>query len=256
MPSRCSWRCPPPSLALPPSEVHVWRATLDLDPIELERMQATLTSDERARAARFRFSKDQQHFVAARGILRMILARYLNRAPAQFEFRYGPAGKPELAPGGDAEGLRFNLSHSRGLALYALTRGHEIGVDVEGVRADFAWEEIASRFFAPREVEALRLVPGPSRAEAFFHCWTRKEAFVKAGGKGLALPLDQFEVSLAPGEPARLLRTTGDPQEASQWSLQELEPAPGYLAAIAVRAPKWELKLWELSGFREPPMSD
>jgi len=127
--------------------------------------------------------------------------------------------------------------------------------DREGVRAHFAWEEIASRFFVPREVEALRLVPGPSGTEAFFHCRARKEALVKARGEGFSLPLDQFAVSLAPGEPARLLRITGDPQEASQWSLQELEPAPGYLAAIAVRAPKWELKLWELSGFREPAIS-
>ncbi len=251
MASRFSWRRPPRSLALPQREVHAWRAALDLDPTDLERAQATLTSDERARAARFRFPKDQQRFVAARGTLRAILARYVDCAPVQLEFRYGPSGKPELAPG-YADGLRFNLSHSQGLALYAITRYHEVGVDLEGVRANFAWEEVASRFFAPREVEALRLVPAPSRAEAFFNCWTRKEAFVKAQGEGLSLPLNQFEVSLAPGSPARLLGTTGDPQEASHWSIRELKPAVGYVAAIAVRAPRWELKLWEPSGFREP----
>jgi|SRR5208282_4898705 len=255
MASRLLWRHPPPSLALPPSEVHVWRANLDLDSVELERAQATLTSDERARAARFHFPKDQHCFIAARAALRTILARYIDRTPAQIEFCYGPSGKPELPPGSDTDGLCFNLSHSQGLALYAITRHCEIGVDLEGVRANFAWEEIASRFFAPREVEALRLVPSRSRAEAFFNCWTRKEAFVKARGEGLSFPLDQFEVSVAPGEPARLLRTMGDPQEASHWSIRELEPSAGYVAAIAVRALGWEIELWELSGFCEPTMS-
>jgi 4'-phosphopantetheinyl transferase len=253
--SRYSWLRGPDSLALPQNEVHVWRAALNSDPIDLERLRATLSADERTRAARFQFPKDQQHFVAARGTLRMILARYLDRAPDRFEFCYNPFGKPELAPGGDTGGLRFNLSHSQGLALYALTRDQEIGVDLEGVRADFEWEDIASRSFSPAEVEALRLVPAALRAEAFFNCWTRKEAFVKARGEGLSLPLDQFEVSVAPGEPARLLRTAGDLQEASQWSIRELEPAPGYSAAVAVRAPSWEFKLWELCGFRAPIIS-
>ena len=245
MASGFSWCRPPRSLALLQNEVHVWRANLGLDPIDLEPLRATLSSDERARAGRFHFPKDQQHFVAAHGSLRMILARYLDHAPAQLEFCYGPFGKPELAPGSNADGIRFNLSHSQGLALYAITRDYEIGVDLEGVRANLSWEDIARRYFAPGEVEALRLVPAPSRAAAFLSCWTRKEAFVKARGEGLSLPLDQFEVSVAPGEPARLLRTTGDPQEASQWSFQQLEPAPSFVAAVAVRAPRCEFRFWE-----------
>jgi len=252
MSSRSSWCCPPRPLALPEGEVHVWRAALNMAAIDLEGVQATLSSDERARASRFRFAKDHRHFVAARGTLRTILARYIDRAPSQIEFCYSQSGKPELAPGCDAKALRFNLSHSQGLALYAITRDHEIGVDLEGVRADFAWEEIASRYFAPGEVEALQLVPASSRAEAFFNCWTRKEALVKARGEGLSLPLDQFEVSLAPGEPARLLRTTGDPQEAEHWSICGLQPAAGYVAAVALRSSRCELKLWELPGFHEP----
>lgn len=245
MASAFSWRRPPRTLALPQNEVHVWRAKLDLGSIDLEHAEASLSSDERARAARFHFLKDQLRYVAARGTLRMIMARYIDRAPAQFEFCYGPFGKPELAPGHNPDGIRFNLSHSQGLALYAITRDHEIGVDLESVRANIAWEDIARRYFAPREVEALRSVPASSRAGAFLNCWTRKEAFVKARGEGLSLPLDQFEVSVAPGEPARLLRTTGDPQEASQWSFQQLEPAPGFVAAIAVRTARCEFKLWE-----------
>ena len=253
-----SWLPPPRSLTLPQNELHVWRATLDLAPIDLECLRATLSSDEQARAARFHFPEDQQHFVAAHGALRMILARYLNRAPAQIEFCYSPHGKPELAPPADAHALRFNLSHSQGLALYAITRDHEIGIDLEGVRASPDWEEIATRHFARREVEALRFVPAASRALAFLNCWTRKEAFVKARGEGLSLPLDQFEVSVAPGEPARLLSTSGDPLEAARWSIRELEPATGYIGAVAVRAlglelKLWELKLWEFAAFREPP---
>jgi 4'-phosphopantetheinyl transferase len=251
--SRFSWRRSPQSLALPAGEVHVWRSNLDLDPIELGCVQSNLSWDERARAARFHFPKDQRRFLAARGTLRTLLARYVDYAPAQFEFCYGPSGKPELEPGCNATGIRFNLSHAQGLALYAITRDRAIGVDLEQVQADVAWKEIASRFFAPREVEGLGLVPAPSGAEAFFNCWTRKEAFVKARGEGLSLPLNQFEVSLAPGEPARLLCTTGDPQEASNWSIQELEPAAGYIGAIAVRAQRYELKLWDVPGFREPP---
>jgi 4'-phosphopantetheinyl transferase len=246
MVSQIPWIRPPGSLALPHKEVHVWRANLDLDPIDLESLRATLSPDERARAARFHFPKDQQHFVAARGTLRTILARYLDHDPARLEFWYGPHGKPELAPGGDTDGLRFNLSHSQGLALYAFCRDRAIGVDLEKVRPYPDWEHIASRLFTLREVEALRLVPASSRDEAFLNCWTRKEAFVKARGGGLSLPLDRFEVSVNPGEPACLLSTAGDPEEAACWSIRDLEPAPGYVAAVAVRALKWEFKLWEL----------
>lgn len=245
MSSGFSWRRPPCSLALPPNEVHVWRANLGVNATDLERLRATLTADERARAERFHSPKDQQHYVAARGTLRVILARYLDRSPDQFEFSYGKFGKPELALGSEGGGLRFNLSHSQGLAVYAVTRYQDIGVDLEGMRANLAWDEIAGRFFAPREVEALRLIPPPLRAVAFLNCWTRKEAFMKARGQGLSLPPDQFEVSVGPGEPARLLRTTGGPQETSQWSLQDLEPAPGFVAAVAVRVVGCEFRLWE-----------
>ena len=239
-----SWLPPPRSLNLPPGEVHVWRAALDLEPAALESAQATLAAEERDRAARFHFARDRQRFIAARANLRAILARYLHREPAQFEFVTSPSGKPELAPGGEAYGLRFNVSHAQGLALYAITRHHPIGVDLERVRLDFAWEEIAERFFAPGELAALRSVPAALQCEAFFHGWARKEAFVKATGEGLSLPLDRFEVSLIPGEPARLLRTAGDPLEASRWRIQELEPAPGYVGAVAARAQEWALKLW------------
>jgi len=205
----------------------------------------TLTLDERARARRFRFPRDRDRFIVARGVLRAILGRYLGVDPGRLRFRYSPYGKPALAGPFEDEGIRFNLAHSQGIALYAVSRGREVGIDVEYVRADLADERIAERFFSPREVATLRAVPAEQRREAFFHCWTRKEAYVKARGEGLSLPLDQFDVSLAPGEPAALLSTPGDPPEVTRWSLQALNPGPGYVAALAVEGNGWRLRCWQ-----------
>ena len=160
-------------------------------------------------------------------------------------FVYGPHGKPELASDGGETGLRFNVSHSHGLALYAITRHREIGVDVERIRPEVASETIAEHFFSPREVAVLRALPATLQATAFFACWTRKEAYIKARGDGLSLPLDQFAVSLAPGEPAALLYTAWDAQEAARWALHDLASGPGYRAAVAVTGHDWQLTCWE-----------
>jgi 4'-phosphopantetheinyl transferase len=148
-------------------------------------------------------------------------------------FAYGPKGKPDLAPGSAVGGIRFNVAHAGGLALVAVTRGREVGVDLEQVR-DVDVEGIAERFFSAREVAALRRLPPAIRAEAFFRCWTRKEAYVKATGDGLSAGLEQFDVSLLPGDPAAMLAHRGDPSEVGRWSLRDLAPAPGYVGALAV----------------------
>ena len=205
----------------------------------------TLTADECQRAERYVFAKDRTHFVVARGLLRVLLGRYLGQDPPHLRFIYGPHGKPALATDTGGGALRFNVSHSHGLALYAITRGREVGVDVERIRPEVAQEKIAERFFSPREVTLLRALPAQLQATAFFACWTRKEAYIKAKGEGLALPLDQFDVSLVPGEPAVLLRAAWDPQEAARWSLQDLAPAPGYRAAVAVAGHDWRLTCWD-----------
>jgi 4'-phosphopantetheinyl transferase len=237
-------------LTLRRDEVHVWRAELALDPADFIKLQETLAPDERERAARFRFLKDRQRFIAARGVLREVLARYLNQDPARLEFCYGPSGKPTLAAGMGAGELRFNLSHSHGLALYAITRRREIGVDLEYVRPQLAEEQIAERFFSRHEVEALRALPASIQPEAFFHCWTRKEAYIKARGEGLAVPLDSFDVSLAPGEPPALLSVRSDPREAARWSLETLSPGSGYVGAVAAEGSDWSIRLWRW----EPPV--
>ena len=144
-----------------------------------------------------------------------------------------------------AEGLCFNLSHSHGIALYAITCGREIGIDIEYFRPDVEVEKLAERFFSPREAAVLRALPEHLRKEGFFNCWTRKEAYIKAEGKGMSIPLSAFDVSLTPGEPAALLRTESHPQETSRWSLQALSPEPGYTAALAVKGHDWELKCWQ-----------
>ena len=239
------WRFPLETLVLGYDEVHVWRATLDRDPSQILSFLHNLAADERARAERYYFDRDREHFIVARGVLRAILGRTLNRAPESLSFCYGSHGKPALAGESDGATIRFNVSHSHGIALYAVTRGRELGVDLEHIRFDLEVAEIAERFFSRREIAMLRTLPTELQCQAFFHCWTRKEAYIKARGEGLSLPLDQFDVSLIPGEPAALLGTHPDPSEASRWSVQELFPAPGYAAALAVRAHGLRLTCWQ-----------
>lgn len=231
--------------SLTPGDVHVWRAGLDLDAPELERLRKILAPDELARAGRFHFEKDRRHFIASRGILREILARYLICGAERLKFRYSPYGKPRLAPETRGDGLYFNLSHSHDLALYAISRFPEIGVDIELVRGDFPCRELAQRFFSPSEINALHSLPESARRLAFFSCWTRKEAFSKAQGKGLSIPLDEFAVSIGPGEPASLLQAESDSVEVSGWVLKEIFPAQEYIAAVAVKAPHCQIRCWQ-----------
>jgi len=239
------WRSPPETLVLGCDEVHVWRATLDQTPSQIQSFLHNLAADEQARAERFYFEKDREHFIAARGVLRAILGGYLNRPPECLSFCYNSHGKPALAGESDGDAIRFSVSHSYGVALYAVTRGREVGIDIERIRFDLEVAEIAERFFSRREVAMLRTLPSEVQRQAFFRCWTRKEAYIKARGEGLSLPLDQFDVSLAPGEPAAVLGTQPDPSEASRWSLQELAAGPGYEAALAVEGQDWRLSCWQ-----------
>jgi 4'-phosphopantetheinyl transferase len=228
-------------------DVHVWRVSLDQSLAIVERFFQLLSVDEQARAARFHFERDRQHFIVARGCLRTILARYLEIAPRKIQFTYSRYGKPELSTStSQAKPLNFNLAHSGGFAIYALTEVGEIGVDLEHVRPEFAGDEIARRFFSLDEVACLTKLPANVRHEAFFNCWTRKEAFIKAKGIGLSLPLDQFDVTLTPGEPAALLRTRWDENEAARWSLKAIDLGPGYVAALALAARDWELTFFEV----------
>ncbi len=233
------WFPAPVGLKLGPDDVHLWRASLDCDRPVLSRLENTLSSDETARANRFVFSPDRNHFVAARGILRELLGAYLMLPPAELKFRYGSYGKPALDTNASDSVLQFNLSHSDGLAFYAFSLGRRLGVDVEQIRPQLAGEDIAKRYFAAREVAELLALPTDVRPQGFFLCWTRKEAYVKAHGAGLSLPLDRFTVSLTPGCAAEL-----QAEDRDQWSIHSVEPAPGYVAAVVAEGKKWQSSCW------------
>ena len=225
--------------------MHVWRAALDYNPSQIDSLLYTLAEDEQARAGQFYFPIDRERFIVAHGVLREILGFYLKRAARCVSFRYGPHAKPALACESGGNVIHFNMSHSHGVALYAVTRGREVGIDLEFIREGLEVEQLAERFFSQYEIATLRALPVNLRKYAFFVCWTRKEAYIKARGQGLSLPLDQFDVSLIPGEPAALLRTQADPDEALRWSLRELSIGPGYVSALAAGGHGWSLSCWQ-----------
>lgn len=226
-------------LELSADVVNLWRTWLDLPADDCARFFQTLSNDERERAEHFHFPSDRIRFVVGRGFLRALLARYVDIPPGDLCFRYGRFGKPVLAAA-EPQGIQFNVSHSHGLAVYAVTRQRAVGIDVEYIRHIPDMEQVAERFFAASEVVALRSVAREKLAEAFFNCWTRKEAMVKACGDGLTMPLDSFTVSLAPGEPARLLSSGSNGLAASCWQLEKLNLAPGYVGALAVEGTGWQ----------------
>jgi 4'-phosphopantetheinyl transferase len=232
---------------LAPGVVHVWYLPLDLAAEQVEALYASLSDDERERAARYHFERHRRRFITCRGQVRGILARYVNGEPANLRFRYGPRGKPALGAGASDAALEFNVSNSEEVALLAVALDRELGVDVEHVREPRDFEALARQFFARSEVEQLRSLPEDQRREAFFHCWTRKEAVLKAVGTGLAFPLDKVVVTLAPGDPARLVAYDDDPAGATQWWLAGLAPRSGYVGALAARGSPLEVQCWRSS---------
>ncbi|MEZ4701170.1 MAG: 4'-phosphopantetheinyl transferase superfamily protein [Rhodothermales bacterium] len=238
------WRRPPASLTLAAQEIHVWRALLHQRPEDIALLESVLSMDERAKAGRYKFDHNRNDYIVARGVLRHILGAYVDRRPESLQFYYSPYGKPALNAEIDGQKLSFNVSHSGGYALYAIARGREIGIDVERVRPEAAQDGVAERFFSPREVATLRGLPSHAQPLAFFNCWTRKEAYIKARGEGLSLPLNQFDVSLTPGEPARLLQSRVDPEDPARWTLQAIPFEHGYVAAVAAEGNDWKLTYW------------
>lgn len=233
------------SLELDSDDIHVWFAKLDDRPVGS--LGVYLSPDEAARAHRFRFEKDRNHFTLARGLLRRILACYLDSEPSEFRFSYGEQGKPALSSRSDQQTIKFNLAHSHGMAVYAFSRNRELGVDLEFMRDERADEAIAERFFSAREVVDLKSLPCELRKQAFFNCWTRKEAYIKARGEGLSMALNEFDVSLKPGEPAALLKNHRNDGEVSRWSMQSLPIAKGYAAALVVEGYDWKLNTFSVS---------
>ena len=200
--------------------------------------ESLLGKEELERAARFRFEQDRHRYIYGRGLLRELAAAYLGTKPNALHFLHASGGKPSLAPDAAGRQLGFNLSHSGARLLLGFGWNRQIGVDVELVRHDVETRQIGERYFSQEEQKALFSLTPAAQIPAFFRCWTRKEAYVKAVGEGLSLPLSQFDVSLLPGEPATLLATRPDAGEASRWTLRNLDLGPEYAAAVAVERVK------------------
>lgn len=218
-----------PSLA--PREVHIWCVRLEANASSVDDCVRMFSPDERDRLSRFRFDHLKTAFALSRGVLRALLGRYLGTAPEAVRFVYGRNGKPAVP----ACRLDFNLAHSGQLAVYAFTIGCELGVDVEQVHAIPDQEQIVRRFFSKEECDDWLELEDSERDDGFFNCWTRKEAYIKALGDGLSMPLDSFRVSLRPGEPALLIHAIGDPTAPEDWLLSSFVPAAGYVGALAIR---------------------
>ncbi len=249
MSKRSAWAPGPPEPPVPDGVVHVWQARLDPSAADVERLAGLLTEDELARTWRFHFERDRRRFVVGRGVLRSILSRYVHREARQLKLGYGAHGKPyleyNLPLGAKPPILRFNLAHSHELAVYAFTTKGEVGIDLEFPRTVPDIDQIARRFFSPGECAALHNLAAEDRATGFFNCWTRKEAYIKLLGSGLSHPLRDFQVTLAPGEPAHLVWVKNVPDPGSYWSLHALPCSDPYVGALAMAGAMPEGIYWQ-----------
>ncbi len=234
------WKTPEDDSFKLNSITHIWLLPLELTQKKRLYLKKLLSSDEVKRADRFHFEKDSNFFIAARGQLRTLLGRYLNMPPEEIQFNYNAYGKPYIIN----SNLNFNLSHSHKLALAAFNKKYELGIDIEWIRRDLSDLKIAKRFFSQEEVKQLFSLPKEYQKEAFFNCWTRKESYIKARGKGLSIPLNQFDVEFTPDKSARLIATRDDPTAAENWVIHALFPVPDYTAAITIDQSAKNIKCW------------
>lgn len=218
------------------AKVHIWRSRLDLDAEQIRWCQNLLTAEEHERARRFVFAEHRNRFVVGRGTLRELLAAYVGIPAAELEFAYGEHGKPRLvSPDTDTT---FNVSHSGGRMLLAFARGRHVGIDVERTTRTVDWGAVAGRFFSEREQAALAVLPEAARRAAFFRCWTRKEAFMKATGKGVAYGLTSFAVALAPADAPELLWLAQG--ATADWGLADVEPDAEHIGAVCAEGRDWQ----------------
>lgn len=235
------------TMRLDPGHVHLWAVVLEEFVDEVLKFRDLLSPVEQTAAQKFRFDKDRNRYVIRHGILRLIMSRYLRQPPSEIEFQLGAYGKPELRGNGACIPLFFNTSHSADIAVCAITSACPIGVDVESMREIPEIEAVAHRFFLSGETRTLMDLPADSRVQAFYACWTRKEALLKATGKGIAEDLAKVEVTLAPQDEPRVVCVSGDPGAHEQWRLQPFSPALGYVGCLAYRNSVLALNSWRVA---------
>ena len=244
---KLTWQPGPESPKFVENEVHVWSISLVADDATTVRLMKYLSPDEGHRAARYLSDQHRRRFVVSRGRQREILSRYVHLSASKIEFCYESLGKPGLdEPLADSR-IRFNLSNSGELALLAVTLDRDVGIDVERIREMSSMNDFSRRYFAKQECDALAVLSDSQRQVAFFNCWTRKEAILKATGKGISSPLDKVIVTLSPDREARVLSIDDDQEMAAQWWLAELNPLKGYVGAIAMRMRCPRLVCWSHS---------
>lgn len=231
------WRQPPVNLNLPDDTVHIWQMALEQPPDRVASLARLLSPDEQIRSDRFHFEHDRRRFMVSHSGLRQILGRYLNLAPHTVRFTNGPCGKPYLAEELRNSELQFNLTHSGELALCAVTKKNEVGIDLEQVRPLPDFMQIAARYFSAAEYLALCDLPEHQQLEGFFSGWTRKEAYLKATGAGLAQRLDQIQVTIKPDERPQILMIDSPVSVPTRWSIISLAPASQYSAAVVIGGP-------------------
>ncbi|MFS4467938.1 4'-phosphopantetheinyl transferase family protein [Maribacter sp. 2210JD10-5] len=213
-------------------ELIIWTIDLSESKKGINFFNSILNKAEINKANAFRFDKDRDCYVITRGLLKTLLGFYWNKRPDQIELEYNSFGKPRLP---SRYGLKFNVSHSQNFSVICFLKDAEVGIDIENCKRDINLMDLAENFFSKKEVENLKKLPFLERDRAFYRCWTRKEAFIKAEGSGLSFPLKQFAVSLDNDLEAELLNTYWDEKSKDNWTLKSFVPAEGYLAAIATK---------------------
>ena len=235
------WKNPKNTIRISENETHVWLLPLELKPNQLTEAKSFLSEDECARAEKLYFNKHRNHYIAGRGQIRKLLGLYLNSNSEEIVFSYNEFGKPYL----ENRSMHFNLSHSHEFALFAVNINYELGIDIEWMHRKSNLLEIGERFFSENEYTELKSLPAELQRQGFFNCWTRKESYIKARGKGLGIPLSKFEVSLKPGDSVLLKSTSHDPKALYEWTLYAFDPHSDYAAAMTINTKVTHISFWD-----------
>ena len=231
----CDWQNPPEKLNLLENEIHLWQANLDLPSVVIEKLALSLSEDEKTRANRFHFAQHRDRYIAGRGILRQLLAKYLQVNSDRIRFEYSSRGKPYLASCLNQNNLQFNVSHSQNLALYGFNYQEIIGVDLEYIKDDINYKQLATRFFTPQELQLIYRTKSEAQKTRFFQLWTAKEAYLKATGDGLAQGLDAIEFTIDKNNKLSLVSIKQESAQISDWLINNFIPQDKFIATIAVK---------------------